>query len=254
MELRIAIVDDEPACRAYLRSMIQRHCSGFAFAGEAGSVAEGQHLVEQALPDLLLLDVQMEDGTGFDLLDQLPQINFNVIFTTAYDAFAIRAFRYNAIDYLLKPVDPDELFAAVSKAQQNSDFVMLRRQIGNLLNTAAQKNFDRMTLPTADGPVFIQTADIVRLESYGNYAFVFLTSGERILASRNLKEFEEILPAPRFFRVHQSHIVHTAYVKQFLKEDAATVRLQGADGIPVARRKKEAFAKALNTPIQEMHK
>lgn len=250
MELRIAIVDDEPACRAYLRSAMQRHCSGFAFAGEAGSVAEGRRLLEQENPDLLLLDVQMEDGTGFDLLDQLPQINFNVVFTTAYDAFAIRAFRYNAIDYLLKPVDPDELCAAVGKARQNSDFVLLRRQIGNLLNTAAQKNFERMTLPTAEGPVFIQAADIVRLESYGNYAFVFMASGERILASRNLKEFEEMLPAPRFFRVHQSHIVHTAFVKQFTKEDGATVHLQDGAGIPVARRKKEAFAKALGTDIR----
>ncbi|MBX2929099.1 MAG: response regulator transcription factor [Saprospiraceae bacterium] len=252
MALRIAIVDDEPACRAYLRNVMQRHCSGFAFSGEAGSVAEGRHLLEQENPDLLLLDVQMEDGTGFDLLDQLPQINFNVIFTTAYDAFAIRAFRYNAIDYLLKPVDPDELCAAVGKAQQNSDFVMLRRQIDNLLNTAAQKNFERLTLPTAEGPVFIQTADIVRLESYGNYAFVFLASGERILASRNLKEFEEMLPAPRFFRVHQSHIVHTAFVKQFRKEDAAVVHLQDGAGIPVARRKKEAFAKALGPDIRNV--
>jgi two-component system, LytTR family, response regulator len=245
MELRIAIVDDEPACRAYLYNAMQRHCSGFVFTGEAGSVAQGRDMLQQENPDLLLLDVQMEDGTGFDLLDQLPQINFNVVFTTAYDAFAIRAFRYNAIDYLLKPVDPDELCAAVRKAQQNSDLPMLRRQIGNLLNTASQKDFERLTLPTAEGLVFTQTADIVHLESYGNYTFVFLASGERILASRNLKEFEEMLPAPRFFRVHQSHIIHTAFVKQYTKEDGAAILLQSGAKIPVARRKKEALAEAL---------
>jgi len=244
MELRIAIVDDEPACRDFLRNTLLRDHPGLCIIGEAGSVAEGLELLRRESPDLLLLDVEMEDGTGFDLLDQVPQLNFNVVFTTAHDAFAIKAFRYNAIDYLLKPVDPDELAAALQKVQQNSAGASMKQQIENLLDTASGKQFDRMALPTASGPVFVSVRDMVRIESYGNYAFVFTASGERILASRNLKEFEEMLPSPVFFRTHQSHIVHTAFVKQVLKDEDCAILQDGAS-VPVARRKREAFMEAL---------
>ncbi len=245
MNLKIALVDDEPACRELLRRTLQRDFPGMIILGEAGGVAEGLALLREIAPDLLLLDVQMEDGTGFDLLDRVPQIDFHVVFTTAHDAFAIRAFRYNAIDYLLKPVDPDELAAALHKVQQNGAGASMNPQIENLLDTASAKQFERMALPTASGPVFVSVRDIVRMESYGNYSFVFTASGERILASRNLKEFEEMLPSPPFFRTHQSHIVHTAFVKRFLKEDEGAVLLQDGTSVPVARRKKDAFMEAL---------
>jgi len=239
------IVDDEPAARDALRNLVLANCPGVVVAAEAGGVAEAVRLLTEKKPDLLLLDVEMEDGTGFDLLDQVSKLRFNVVFTTAHDDFAIRAFRYNAIDYLLKPIDPDELVAAVQKARQNSNYTHLQRQIANLVSTASSKLFDRITLNTADGPVFAQTNDITRIESYGNYTFVFLADGERCLVSRNLKEFEEMLPAPLFFRPHQSYLVNTAFVTKFLKEDGGYALMHDGAKIPVSRRRKDAFLEAL---------
>jgi two-component system, LytTR family, response regulator len=245
MDMRIAIVDDEPACRGVLRNILRRDFADVQVIGEAGSVAEGMDMLQLETPDLLLLDVEMEDGTGFDLLDQLGQVNFNVVFTTAHNDFAIRAFRYHAIDYLLKPVVPEELAIAVEKARQHVDRAQLQWQIADLLKTHSGGEFDRIALPTGDGLVFAFAKDMMHLESYGNFSFVFLASGERFLVSRNLKEFEEILPASQFFRTHQSHIVNINFVKQAQKGEGDYALLHDGAKVPVARRKKDAFWAAL---------
>lgn len=245
MDFRIIIVDDEPAARDALCNLLKANCPGVAVIGEAGSVAEAVDLLEEQSPDLLLLDVEMGDGTGFDLLDQIRAVRFNVVFTTAHDDFAIRAFRYNAIDYLLKPVDPDELVAALQKARQNNNYLHVQAQIEGLLSTASEKDFARIILYTGDGPVFAQTNNITRIESYGNYTFVYLVENQRCLVSRNLKEFEEMLPTPLFFRTHQSHLVNTTFVKKFLKEDGGYALMQDGAKIPVARRRKDAFLDVL---------
>jgi two-component system, LytTR family, response regulator len=245
MSLRIAIVDDEPAARSSLRRLLLNHCPGPLDICEAGGIAEARQLLQRQFIDLLLLDVEMEDGTGFDLLDLISPIQFRVVFTTAHDDFAIRAFRYNAIDYLLKPVDPDELQSAVCKARENHSQALLQQQIANLLSTTSRKSFDRIALDTGSGLIFVNTDDITRIESCGNFAFVFLADGERYLVSHNLKAFEEMLPLTRFYRPHQSHIVNKAFVKKFLKYDGGYAVMQDGAEIPVARRKKEAFLAAL---------
>lgn len=245
MNFKIIIVDDEAACRAIIRRFLAMQGPDVQILGEASSVGEGEQLLREKKPDLLLLDVQMEDGTGFDLLDRFPKLTFNVVFTTAHDDFAIRAFRYHAIDYLLKPVDPDELATAIRKAREHQDLKTFQGQIAELVRTAADKIFDRITLPTGEGPVFARTNDLVRMETYGNYTFVYLAGGERHLVSRNLKEFEEILPHPEFFRIHQSHLVNTAFVKKFLKEDGGYAVLQDGAKVPVSRRRKDAFLDVL---------
>ncbi len=245
MSTRIALVDDEPAARGSLRQLLRDNCPDTNIIGEAGSIAEARHLLQREPIDLLLLDVEMEDGTGFDLLDQISPIPFRVVFTTAHHDFAIRAFRYNAIDYLLKPIDPDELQNAVCKAQLNRDQARQQQQIAKLLSTAAQKSFDRITLDTGSGLIFTRVGEIVRIESCGNFSFVFLADGERCLVSHNLKSFEEMLPPVHFFRPHQSHIVNTAFVKRFFKEDGGYALMHDGARIPVARRKKEAFLAGL---------
>ncbi len=245
MYFQIIIVDDEPACRSVLRNMLRRDFPDVQVSGEAGSVAESLYLLQQETPDLLLLDVQMEDGTGFDLLDRLGNVDFNVVFTTAHNDFAIRAFRYHAIDYLLKPVVPEELATALRKARQHSNRPQLQGQIADLLKTHSGGVFDRIALPTGEGMVFASTQDITQLESYGNFSFVFLVSGERYLVSRNLKEFEEMLPTPQFLRTHQSHIVNMGFVKQAQKGEDGYALLQDGAKVPVARRKKDAFWAAL---------
>lgn len=246
MPIRIAIVDDEPAARGSLCGLLRMHCPDALLVGEAGGVAEAMVLLQRAPVDLLLLDVEMEDGTGFDLLDRLAPIAFHVVFTTAYDAFAIRAFRYHAIDYLLKPIDPDELSGALSRAVQAlPGQALLQQQIANLLHTAVHRTFDRIALETDAGLVFATASDITRIESYGNFSFVFLADGERCLVSRNLKAFEEMLSPAGFFRPHQSHIVNMAFVKAFLKDEGGEVLMRDGARVPVARRKKDAFLRVL---------
>ncbi|HUR31498.1 MAG TPA: LytTR family DNA-binding domain-containing protein [Saprospiraceae bacterium] len=242
---RALIADDEPGARSTIKSFLQQGFPNIRIIGEVGGVDEAVKLIRHQPVDLLFLDIELEDGTGFDLLDRLLVINFNVIFTTAHNEFAIKAFRYNAIDYLLKPIDPEEFGIAVNKAIQYNDQGILRKQFDQLLSTTKKKSFDRITLTTSLGHVFTNTKDIIRIETYGNYSFVFLPESERLLVSRNLKEFEEMLPEPDFFRIHQSHIINTSQVKKYLKDDGGYVVMADETKIPISRRRKEDFIIAL---------
>ncbi len=246
MTSRIFIVDDEARSRTSLRNLILTHCPDVELVGDAGSVNEALVLLERIKIDILFLDVALQDGTGFDLLDRLTSIHFNVIFTTAYDEFAVKAFRYNAIDYLLKPINADELITAFHRAAQSISPKTVEKQIVNLIKTTSEQNFDRITLPTSEGIVFTQTQDITRLESYGNYSFVFLKDGERILVSQNLKLFEEILPDHSFFRLHQSYIINNSFLKKTIKDGGDFALMTDGTKIPIARRRKEEFIKFLH--------
>ena len=237
---RTFIVDDEPDGRANITTFLHQYFPEIIIAGEAAGIKDALPLLLAEKIDLLFLDIELIDGTGFDLLDQLSEWNFNIIFTTAHDEFAIRAFRYHALDYLLKPIDPDEFVEAVKKSKEHN-LGILQRQIARLINTTQEKSFDQITLNTSTGHVFTNTKDISRIETYGNYCFVYLIEGDRLLVSRNLKEFEEMLPEPDFFRVHQSHIVNTSHVRKIIKEDGDQVIMSDGARIPVSRRRKEEF-------------
>jgi two-component system LytT family response regulator len=245
MLLKIAVVDDEPTARAMLHRLLQQYCPQAVVVGEANSVAEGVALLKQTAPDLLLLDVEMEDGTGFDLLERVHPLPCSLVFVTAHDEFAVRAFRCNAIDYLLKPINPDELIAAVQKAQQGIEQSQLYQRIEALLQTAAIGRIERLTLHTSKGLIFTNINDIACVESCGNYAFVHLTSGERHLDARNLKEYEEILPYPAFVRTHQSFLVQIALVQQWLKGEEEELVLKTGMRVPVARRRRETLQRLL---------
>ncbi len=238
---RVLIADDEPGARAILTTYLQEYFPDIIIAGDVSGIMEAKQCIATHDIDLLFLDIEMVDGTGFQLLDQLPGINFPVIFTTAHDEFAIRAFRYNAVDYLLKPIDPDEFIAAVEKAKEHRYQSNLSEQFARLVRTSQEKTFDRITLSTSEGLIFTDTKDITRIETYGNYCFVFLAGGDRLLVSKNLKEFEDMLPEPLFFRVHQSHIVNTQLVKKVIKEDGEQIIMTDGMKIPISRRRKEDF-------------
>lgn len=200
-------------------------------------------LILKTEPDLILLDIHLEDGTGFELIDQFSAPRFKVIFTTAHDEFAVRAFRYSAIDYLLKPVDPDLLRDAVKRAETSAH--SQEKQLEVLRHNTSTRQFDRITLNTGDGLVFIQTADILHIEANGNYSFAYLSDGEKHLVNSTMKDFEEILPEPAFFRIHQSHLVNTGRVKKYLKDDGGYVVMPDGAKLPLARRRKEEFLREL---------
>ena len=244
--IRILLIDDEPPCRDALRIFLRTGCPEARIIGEASSLGEASLLLSDASPDLLLLDVDLGDGTGFDLLDRFPLPAFKVIFTTAHDEFALRAFRYSALDYLLKPVDPEELVSAVRKAAASGNPTQHHRQLEQLRHNTSTRSFDRITLNTGDGLLFVGIEEIMRLEAQGNYSFVFLENGERHLAAQSLAGFEEMLPTPLFFRAHQSHVVNTKFVRKLAKDDGDNLLMTDKAVIPLARRRKEAFVGAMN--------
>ncbi len=201
----------------------------------------GYKLLRNVLPDAIFLDVQMGDGTGFDLLRKFHDPGFQVIFTTAFDEFAIKAFQVNAIDYLLKPIDVDELLRAVGKIEDTVKRWKADERMQNLLTSDERKEFEKIAISSNEGLHFVELKDIVRLESDANYTTFYLGSGERVTVARTLKNFDELLPPDQFFRSHQSHIINLSHVKKIVREDGGYILLSGDIKIPLARSKKDRF-------------
>ena len=236
---RAVVIDDEPHSRLTLKIFLKEYCPDVEVAGEADGVMKGVHLIRQVHPDVVFLDVEMEDGTGFDLLDKFRNPAFQVIFTTAYNEFALKAFRYNAIDYLLKPIDIDELIRAVDRIAPGKQSSGYAEQISNISENNRTGRFEKIAVASNEGLHFINLKDIVRLESDVNYTTFYLASSERITVSKTLKNFEELLPGNEFFRPHQSHIVNLTYIKKILRQDGGYLLMEGNSKIPIARSRKE---------------
>ena len=244
--LKIVIIDDETDARSSLRSLINTYCPDLKIVGEAHSVSSGVALIRQVQPQLVLLDIKMSDGTGFHLLDKFSQPSFRVIFITAYDDFALKAFKYNAIDYILKPIDTDELIKTIDNASQFiAKDVAYHEQVNNLIENTKQGAFEKLVLPASEGLHFIKLEDIIYLQSEGNYTQFHTQQGEKILVSKTIKSYEEILPPHIFYRIHQSYVINITYVKKYLKEDGGYALLESGVKVPISRRKKEGFLELL---------
>ena len=229
--MRTLIIDDESRARTTLRNFIGRYAPDLEVVGEAESVSDGVQLIRQATPDLIFLDVQMQDGTGFDLLDMLPSTDFRIIFVTAYDEFALKAFRVKALDYLLKPISPREFMEAVEKCRPPSP-----TETHSPGSTPAFN--EKLVLNTQEHSHVVRIPEIVRCESDNAYTTVFLVNGISILVSKPIKYFEQRLEAHGFFRTHQSHLLNPEYLQKFEKQMMRIVLTNG-DQIPVSARKKE---------------
>jgi two-component system, LytTR family, response regulator len=236
--LRTVIIDDDEDARSTLRSFLVQYCPNVEIVAEADGVSSGYKAIMIQDPQLVFLDIQMEDGTGFDLLEKIRNPQFNVVFTTAFDEFAIKAFKYSAIDYLLKPIDPDELIKAVTKIRNQEDGYLERFEE---LKNATNGVLNRITLSAHDGITVVHIDSILRLESDSNYTHFFLKSGEKITVPKSLKEYEAILPSHLFFRTHQSHIINLNFVKKYVKEDGGYILMEDGSEVLVARRRKDEF-------------
>lgn len=244
-KLRVAIVDDEVDARIILRNFLTNFCPEVEVVGEAEGIVTGVRLLKESQPDVLLLDIQMDDGTGFELLDKITKPSFQVVFTTAFDQYALKAFRYSAIDYLLKPIDPDDLIRVIDRLNSQVREKITSEQISHLSDGFQHNKFDKIALPSSEGLVFLALEDIINLESDGNYTTFFVQSAEKVIISQNIKEFEQILPSHQFFRPHQSHIINLQFVKKFLREDGGYALLENGRKVPVSRRKKNDFLKVI---------
>ena len=235
------LIDDEEHCIKTLKWNLTEFCPEIEIIGEANTARDGYSIINQLNPDLIFLDVEMPDMSGFDMLAKFDKINFKVIFTTAYNEYAIKAIKLNAIDYLLKPIDKDELKAAIVKLHTaNSD--VLHSKIQNLkFNLHVSPEQQRITVSTIDGVQFFDLKAITCLEADSNYTYLHFNDGSKILSSRTLKEYEEVLPPDSFFRCHNSFIVNFRFIKKYTKGEGGEIELVTGQKIAVSRRKKQEF-------------
>lgn len=242
------IIDDEPDARQSLQFLLTKHCPEIDIIDTAEGVSCGLQMIEKVKPQVVFLDIKMQDGTGFELLDQCPNPSFQVIFTTAHDDFALKAFRYHAIDYLLKPIDPKELYQTIHLVHKRiHQQAFQQQQLFDLLENSKASRFDKLTLSTSEGLVFLKVEDIIYLQSEGNYTFFVTQQGEKIMVSKTIKNYEEILPSEKFHRIHQSYLLNLSYLKKFLKEEGGMLLLTNGEKLPVSRRKKEGLLKLLTS-------
>lgn len=239
--LRTVIIDDEYHIRDTLNNMLEMNCpDDVRVVGHATGVVSGIAAIKELQPDLVLLDIQMKDGTGFDLLHRLPAINFKVIFITAYDRYAVQAFRFSAVDYLLKPVNPEQLKEAVLRAGKliREHFDRQMKVLEENLNSVSNKN-KKIILRTNESIHLLDVGNIIYCDSDSSYTTVHTVGGEHIIVSRTLKEYEEMLAECGFYRVHKSYLINLFHVKRFDRMDGGFIVLTDGFKIPVASRKRD---------------
>lgn len=247
--IKAVIVDDSPEARASLSADLERYCTGVQLIGQAGSMAEGLKTLRELKPDVVFLDIDLGDGDGFGLLEQLGETQTKVIFTTGMDSHGIRAIKFSALDYLLKPVDPDELAGAVEKLAQEKQKLSisenLRLLTEHLRPASGSGPIKRLALNSADKVQVVNISDIIRCESERNYTTFFLKGGKQIVVTKTLKEYEELLEPNGFVRVHHSHLINLEHLKEFIKHDGGYALMDDNSHVPVSVRKRDDLLKAL---------
>ncbi len=246
--IKAIIIDDEQHCIDRLMMLLSRNSGNMVeLLASVQSVEEGLTAIKTYKPQLVFLDIEIGNKTGFDLLKQLPEINFEVIFTTAYDKYAVQAFKFSALDYLLKPIDTDELQAALKKLNDKVSQKDIAGKFDALFHNLKniQSASKKICVPVLSGLVFIQTDDIIRCESNVNYTTLFLKDKQKLLVAKTLKEFEEMLTEYNFYRVHNSHLLNLAYIKMYNKGKGGTVTMNDGSEIEVSTRRKDDFLKRL---------
>jgi two-component system, LytTR family, response regulator len=242
------IIEDEQKSLEILASLIEKNCPELKITGSARSVKDGVRLVQELRPELVFLDISMPDGSGFDLLEQVAGQRFDLIFATASDAYAIKAIKYSACDYLLKPIDADELKTAVNKVVKKKNAVPNMDHLQFLIQhlKRADDNYQKITLPTGNAYEIVNINDIVRCEADGSYTNFYLRDKRKLMISAGLKHYEELLPETDFIRVHHHHLINMNHVVRFLKEDGGYAVMSDGSKIEISRRKKEAFMEKLH--------
>ncbi len=243
--MRAVIIDDEASLRESTNTLLSIFCPDIEVVGQAAGVKEGITLIQKEHPDLAFLDVEMPDGTGFDIVHAFRDRNFAVIFITGHDEYAVKAFKLSAIDYILKPVDPEELERAVNKAKKSFLAGESSLQLKALESNLGKGKLKRIVLKDAEKVYLIGVDEIIRCESDDNYTQFFLTDNRKILVSTTLKEYETLLTEHDFFRCHQSHLINLNFFSHFDKREGGSVQMKDGGILPVSVRKKDLLIKAI---------
>jgi len=244
--LKAILVDDELNSLQNLQFKIQEFCPSIKVVAQTQNPEEAVRLIQQYKPDVIFLDIEMPRMSGFKMLEQIPEVDFEVIFITAYNHYAINAIRISAFDYLVKPVAIEDLQQTVERLGNFS--IKKTRERAELLkkNLANPKSQDdNIAIPTNDGLEFIQIRQIIRIESSSNYSKIVLQEGRQLLVTRQLKDFEELLQDYRFYRVHHSHLINLNFIAKYVRGDGGQITMRNGDTLDVSRRKKEVFLKLI---------
>ena len=250
MTLKALIVDDEFNARNNLKILIDEFCPELKIVGLVDSAAEARIIIEKEKPDVVFLDIAMPKEDGFSLLKSYENREFSVVFTTAYNEYALKAFKENAIDYLEKPISIDDLQKAVQKVMKvhGSNEQRTPAELSELVDEAMEGKNDRISIPTRNGYVIIRNTDIIHLEASDNYTMIYLIDGSRHLSSKNIKVYEENLNQEVFFRTHKSHIINVEHhLKEFSRSEGNMAILTNGINVPIARRKMANFLSRINT-------
>lgn len=246
--LRAIQIDDELHCIERLRWLINEyHAGDVLLMAECTTVEEGIACIQRLRPDVIFLDVQINDKTGFDLLNAMDAHPFSVVFTTAHEKFAVQAFRFSAFDYLLKPIDSDELSSTILRLKEEAGKREHLDRMGLLLQNVnfTSGHSGRISVPTMNGLVMLETDKIIRLESDVNYTTIYPDGEKKLTVAKTLKEFEELLSSRGFYRVHNSHLVNLSYVKTYNKGKGGSIMLRDGTEIEVSMRRKDEFLQRL---------
>ncbi len=241
------IIDDEKDAQEVLQLMLLKHCSNIKVLACCSNAAQGIDAIKKCQPNLIFLDVEMPVQNGFDVLNAFAEKNFNVIFTTAYNQFAIKAIKYAAFDYLLKPIDANDLKESINRLQkQPSDNTQQQFQL--LMHQIQKANLpQKIALHTTEGLQFVNPNEIIRGESLSNYTKIYLLNGQKILLSKTLKEVEEILEPYNFYRIHNSFVVNLNHITKYIRTDGNYIEMTDGEHISVARNRKEGFIEKFST-------
>jgi two-component system LytT family response regulator len=245
--IRTILIDDEIDSIRILQKLLQKYCPQVHVIGTADGVETGATLIHEHRPDLVLLDIEMTHGNAFDLLNRLQPVNFHVIFVTAFDNHAIRAIKYSAVDYLLKPVNIGELCAAVEKLSGKLAQKNVLDRVTTLLDHFGGGKLDdqKMAIPTQTGYMFVYFRDILRLEAKGAYTMFHLTNGEQVMATGIIKDYEDLLPEVIFYRIHNSHIINLNKIKKYQRGRGGFVTMEDDSYLEVASRRRDDFMQRL---------
>lgn len=241
------IVDDEILGRTLLANLITKNFPYIRLVGILSSVEEANELVRNTKIDLAFLDIEMPGGNGFEFLEQNKDLKIQVIFVTAYNNYALKAIKYSAIDYLMKPVDIEELKIATDNAIEKIKLLSVSKYLDVFIHNIQPSNQNniKLAIHTLDGFEFINLNELYRCEADGKYTFCHFTTGKKIISTKNLKEFEDILPADKFLRVHHTHIINMDFVVKYVKDDGGYVILSNNEHISISKRKKDDFLKRI---------
>lgn len=242
-KLITVIIDDEPDAVDFIRSIVSEYCTGLDVRGTAHNIKDGQQLINDIKPELVFLDVEMPNGTGFDLLTYFPEKNFDVIFITAFNHYAIRAIKFSAVDYILKPINIGEFIESVNKVihKRKTSSYSGNGNIEALLENIRTSNPTRLVIPTSDGREYLNPKEIIRIEADRSYSWFFIADKRKILVSKHLKEFQDLLIDRNFFRPHNSHLINLDFVRKFVRNDGGYIVMTDGSQVPISRTRKDLF-------------